>query len=139
MHVLRRRLLFLPSLLLVGCGAPTEESIPTLEFTGQIIFGIPTLPTVVTIEEGGLLVTGVVQTLRTGYDLHGTLRFPARHALRLEVDAYASQGVQAVIQHYYRAHLRPVAPGTYDVLVVHTYHDIVVRSVTAYHATVVMP
>jgi hypothetical protein len=97
------------------------------------------LATVVTVEEGGLLVTGTILTERTGYDLHGTLRLPGRHAIRLEVDAYGSQGFPVRTQNYYRAHLRSVASGTYDLIVVHTYHDIVVQSVTAYHATVVMP
>jgi len=111
-----------PLLLLVACRTPTEPSPPSLAFDGQLIFGFPTLPTVATAESGGILVTGELRTPTLGYEIRGVLSSEGSRQLRLEVDAYLiEEPLPFAAQHYYRAHLKGLARGSYELTVVHTF------------------
>lgn len=107
----------------LACGSPTEPSVPTLDFEGLVVFGIPTLPTTAKLEQGGILVTGVFQTPTSGYTLSGALSVPGLRALRIDVDAHGtSPGLPFATQNYYRAQVRDLAPGVYELSVYHTDH-----------------
>jgi hypothetical protein len=135
-----RHLLLLPFFLLAGCETPTDVSTPTLEFAGQVIFGFPTLPTVASPEAGGILVTGELRTPTLGYSLRGVISSEGSRALRLEVEAYLiEEPLPFASQHYYRAHLKNLARGSYDLTVVHTFLYSQVVNDTAFRGTVRVP
>jgi hypothetical protein len=132
-----RGFFLLPLFLLAGCGAATEPSPPSLEFDGQLIFGFPTLPTVATAETGGILVTGALQTPTLGYSLRGVLSSEGSRVLRLEVDAYLiEEPLPFAAQHYYRAHLKNLVRGSYDLIVVHTFLYSQVVNQTVFHGAI---
>jgi len=107
----------------LACSSPTEPSVPTLEFEVGIVFGIPTLPTTAVPESSALLVTGVIQTRTTGYTLFGSLQVTGPRALRIDIDAFETvPGFFIPTQNYFRARVRNLPPGDYDVEVYHTNH-----------------
>ena len=107
----------------LACASPTEPSVPTLEFEVGIVFGIPTLPTTAIPESSALLVTGVIQTQTTGYTLFGSLQVTGPRALRIDIDAFETvPGFFIPTQNYFRARVRNLPPGDYDVEVYHTNH-----------------
>lgn len=121
-----------------ACGSTTGPSDVEVEFKSEIVFGIPTLPTAARMQSGALVITGVVQTPGTGYNLLGEFtRLPGRR-LQLEVHAYDNApGVPFTSQMYYRAIIRNLAAGPYDLLVLHNHHaPSPGRIVQAYHDTV---
>jgi hypothetical protein len=121
---MRRLSLVLP-LLLAACGSstgPTQQ--PSLEFESEILFGIPTLATTAVGSEGMIQVTGVIHTIGTGFTLTGTVTVTGPNALTLEIDAYDNKpGVYFPVQNFYRAELRLLAPGDYDLSVNHNIHS----------------
>jgi hypothetical protein len=134
---LRHLLFFPPLFLLAGCETPTEPSAPTLEFAGQVIFGFPTIPTVVSAETGGILVSGELRTPTLGYSIRGVLSSEGSRALRLEVEAYLiEEPLPFVSQHYYRAHLKNLARGSYDLTVVRTFLYAQVVSDTVFRGSI---
>lgn len=111
------------ALVLLGCGSPTEPSTPVLEFQEGIVFGIPTLPTTVMPEPGGLLVTGVVQTATTGFTLFAALSVESPAVLRIDINAFETgPGFFFPTQNYFRARVKNLAPGDYALTVYHTNH-----------------
>lgn len=125
----------------LACGSPTEPSVPTLEFEVGIVFGIPTLPTTATPETGSLLVTGVIQTQTTGYTLFGSLQVTGPRGLRIDVDAFETDpGFFIPTQNYFRARVRNLPAGDYDVDVYHTNHATPEAvPIRVYHETVRIP
>jgi hypothetical protein len=110
-------------LLLAACDSPTAPSRPTIELDSGIVFGIPTLPTAVRVEDGAVIVTGVLQTPSTGYTLLGSVTLTGASTVVLEIHAYDNApGVPFQSQNYYRATVRNLAPGDYDLSVIHVHH-----------------
>lgn len=132
-----RYLLLTPLFVLAACESPTTPSNPTLDFAGTLIFGFPTLPTVALPEDGGILVTGELRTPTLGYQLRGAVVSDGGRALRLEVDAYLTEEpLPFTAQHYYRAHLKNLARGTYDLTVVHTFLYAQIVTDTVFHGPI---
>lgn len=125
----------------LACSSPTEPSVPTLEFEVGIVFGIPTLPTTAIPESSALLVTGVIQTQTTGYTLFGSLQVTGPRALRINIDAFETvPGFFIPTQNYFRARVRNLPPGDYDVEVYHTNHATPEAvPIRVYHETVRIP
>jgi hypothetical protein len=125
----------------LACSSPTEPSVPTLEFEVGIVFGIPTLPTTAVPESSALLVTGVIQTRTTGYTLFGSLQVTGPRALRIDIDAFETvPGFFIPTQNYFRARVRNLPPGDYDVEVYHTNHATPEAvPIRVYHETVRIP
>lgn len=125
----------------LACGSPTEPSEPSFDFESGVVFGIPTLPTVAKPEPGGILVTGVFQTPTTGYDLSGVLSIPALRSLRIDIDAHGTDFVFPFpTQNYYRARIRDLASGDYDLSVYHKDRNRPdVPGVRVYHQVVRIP
>lgn len=125
-------------LLLAACGSPTEPDRPTLQFENGVVFGIPTLPTSAVGGTGSILVTGVIQTSTSGFSLFGDLQGGNSNALTLQIDVYQTgPGFNFLTQNYYRANVRLLAPGDYDLSVVHVLHDPApLRRVLAYRESV---
>jgi hypothetical protein len=119
-----RRVLWL-GLLTLACGDPSAptRTVPTLEFAGVVVFGIPTLPTTAIGDARSMLITGVVQTQGAGFTLFGALHADGQ-SLMLEIDAYDTKpGGFFKTQNYYRATVRDLAPGEYSLQVFHAIHD----------------
>lgn len=134
---LRHLQFFLPLFLLAGCETPTEEGPPTLVFDAQIIFGFGSVPTVVQAETGGIVVAGELRTPTLGYSLWAALTSEGGHALRLEVEAYLSDPpIRFVAQNYYRAHVKNLARGSYDLTVVHTFLYTQIVTDTVFRGTI---
>lgn len=112
-------------LLLAACNGPTEPSTaPRLDFESGIVFGISTLPTAAVVTEGTILVTGVIPTLGAGYTLRGVLLQGTGNSLILEIHVTeTSVGFGFPAQNFYRARLRSLAPGEYQLSVIHVIHD----------------
>jgi hypothetical protein len=125
----------------LACSSPTEPSVPTLEFEVGIVFGIPTLPTTATPESGSLLVTGVIQTQTTGYTLFGSLQVTGPRGLRIDIDAFETvPGFFIPTQNYFRARVRNLPAGDYDVEVYHTNHATPeAMPIRVYHEAVRIP
>lgn len=125
-------------LLLAACGLPTEPHHPTLQFENGVVFGIPTLPTTAAGGSGSILVTGVIQTTSSGFSLFADLQAGTGNALTLQIDvSLTGPGFNFLTQNYYRAQIRALAPGDYDLSVVHVLHDPgPLRRVRVYHQTV---
>jgi len=125
----------------IACSSPTEPSEPSMEFEAGVVFGIPTLPTMAKLEQGGILVTGVFQTPTTGYDLSGALSLPGLRALRIDVDAHGTDpAFPFPTQNYYRARIRDLTSGDYDLSVYHKDRNRPeVPSVRVYHQLVRVP
>lgn len=125
-------------LLLAGCGSPTEPSHPTLQFENGVVFGIPTLPTTAVGGTGSILITGVIQTSTSGFSLFGDLQGGNGGTLTLQIDVYQTgPGLNFLTQNYYRANVRSLAPGDYELSVIHVLHDPgPLRRVLAYRETV---
>jgi hypothetical protein len=65
----------------------------------------------------------VVQTPSTGYTILGNVELTGASTLLLEIHAYEnSPGFPFPSQNYYRATVRNLAPGTYDLSVYHIHH-----------------
>lgn len=110
-------------LFLAACGSPTAPNRPTIEMESGVVFGIPTLATEARVEAGNLIVTGVLQTPSTGYTLLATVTLTGTSTLVLEIHAYDNApGVPFTAQNYYRATVRSLSPGDYDLSVVHVHH-----------------
>ena len=123
MSRLRPRLAIPLLFALLGCESPTGPDGPTLEFARGIVFGLPTLPITIEPEPGGLVVRGIVETPTAGYTLFGSFRIPEAGRLRVDVDIWETMpGFYGKTQNAYRARLRNLPPGDYDVSVVHTNH-----------------
>jgi hypothetical protein len=134
---LRRIPILLSLFAFVGCESATAPSSPTLDFDGSLIFGFPTIPTVVSPESGGILVTGELRTPTPGYSIRGVLSADGSRGLRLEVDAYLiEEPLPFPSQHYYRAHLKNLARGNYDLTVVHTFLYAEVVSDTVFRGSI---
>ena len=132
-----RHLPLLPFFLLAGCGTPTAPSPPSLVFEEQLIFGFPTIPTVVSPETGGILVTGELRTPTLGFLLRGALVSEGSRTLRLEVDAdLINNPLPFLAQNYYRAHLKNLSRGRYDLTVVHTFHYAQVVTDTVFRGSI---
>lgn len=125
-------------LLLAACGLPTESNLPTLQFENGVVFGIPTLPTTAAGGSGSILITGVVQTARGGFSLFGDLHPGTGNTLTLQIDVQLTgPGFNVLTQNYYRAQVRSLAPGDYELSVVHVLHDPgPLRRERVYHQTV---
>lgn len=125
-------------LLLAGCGSPTEPSRPTLQFENGVVFGIPTLPTTAVGGTGSILITGVIQTSTSGFSLFGDLQGGNGGTMTLQIDVYQTgPGLNFLTQNYYRANVRSLAPGDYELSVIHVLHDPgPLRRVLAYRETV---
>ena len=125
----------------LACSSPTEPSVPTLEFEVGIVFGIPTLPTSATPESRALLVTGVIQTPTTGYTVFGTLTVTGPQGLRIDIDAFeTAPGFFVVTQNYFRARVRNLPAGDFDIEVFHTNHATPEAvPIKVYHETVRIP
>jgi hypothetical protein len=120
-----RRLSLLLPLLVAGCGSPTASTPkPTLEFISSILIGIPTLPAAAVGTEGMIEVTGVIHTDGTGFSLSGAVTLTGQHTLTLEIEAQDNApGEPIPSQNYYRARLRMLAPGDYDLSVIYDIHS----------------
>ena len=124
----------------VACGSPTEPFRPTLEFSGFIVFGIPTLETAAVVREGGMDVTGVIPTTSTQYTLFGTLEHPHDGQLVLRVDAYDNRpGVPFPVQNYYVGRIRNLPAGAYELRVFETVHSGEPQTTQVFHETVQVP
>jgi hypothetical protein len=126
-------------LLLAACGSPTGPSMqPDLEFESGIVFGIPTLPTVAVASEGMIVVTGVIPTLGSGFTLSPNLSLTAGNTLTLDINVTeTATGFGFPAQNFYRARMRSLAPGDYDLSVIHSIHDpSPLRRERVYHQTV---
>lgn len=125
----------------LACGSATEPSTPFLHFESDVVFGIPTIPITATPQAGGIIVSGVFQTLTTGYTLSGTLVVLSSRALRLAVDAHGTDTpFPFPTQNYYRAQIGDLAPGDYDVSVFHKDRNRPeVPEVRVYHQVVTVP
>ena len=135
---MRARLL--PLLLAAGCGSPTEPVHATLQFFGQILFGIPTLETQAAPLTGGIDVSGVFQTPNSGYTLFASLDSRDGHHLVLVINAYNTKpGHPFPSQNYYVGRIRNLAPGVYNLQVVHQLHYESVVSAQAFHGDVDVP
>jgi hypothetical protein len=135
------RLTALLSLAAVACGGMvTAPSQPDLVFQSQIIFGFPTLPIVAAPHQGGVLVTGAVITPKTSFVLTGDVRAPSERAVVLEITVSdTGQGFQFNTQNYYRADVRALGPGAYDLSVVYIYATPPLRSDLVHRETVLVP
>jgi hypothetical protein len=135
---MKARLLFL--LLVAGCSSTTEPAHATLQFFGQIIFGIPTLDTRADPIAGGIDVSGVVQTPSSGYTLFGALESHSGNQLLLVISAYNTvSGHFFPSQNYYVGRIRNLPPGTYDLQVVHQLHLESVVTERTFHGNVEVP
>lgn len=125
-------------LLIAACGSPTEPNHPTLRFENQVVFGIPTLPTTAVGGNASILVTGVIQTTSSGFSLFGGLQAGTGHALTVQIDVYLTgPGFNFLTQNFYRAQVGSLAPGDYDLSVIHVIHDpLPLRRERVYHQTV---
>jgi hypothetical protein len=125
-------------LLLAACGSPTEPNHPTLKFENGVVFGIPTLPTTAVGGSGTIVVTGVIQTASGGFSLFVDLHRGTGNALELQVDLYLTgPGFNFLTQNFYRAQVQSLAPGDYDLSVIHVLHDPApLRRERVYHQTV---
>lgn len=110
-------------LLLAACGSPTAPTRPTIELDSGVVFGIPTLPTTVRVEAGAVIVTGVLQTPGTGFTLLGNVALTGISTVVLEIHAYDNApGAPFQSQNYYRATVRNLTPGDYELSVIHIHH-----------------
>lgn len=110
-------------LLAAACQSPTGPFRPTLTLESGIVFGIPTLPTEVRVIDGSMIVTGVMQTPGTGYTLLGEVTLTAGNTLVIEIHAYDNApGFPFQSQNYYRATIRNLVRGDYEVSVIHNHH-----------------
>jgi hypothetical protein len=125
-------------LLLAACGSPTEPNHPTLKFENGVVFGIPTLPITAVGGSGTIVVSGVIQTASGGFSLFGDLHLGTGNALELQVDLYLTgPGFNFLTQNFYRAQVQSLAPGDYDLSVIHVLHDPApLRRERVYHQTV---
>jgi hypothetical protein len=132
------RRLSLVLLVLAACGSPTEPNFPTLVFENGVVFGIPTLPITAVGGTGSIVVSGVIQTDGGGYSLFADLHPGPSNLLTLQVDVYLTgPGFHFLTQNFYRARLQSLAPGDYDLSVIHVLHDPAPgRRERAYHQTV---
>jgi hypothetical protein len=104
----------------LACGSPIEPSTPFLHFEADVVFGIPTIPITAKPQAGGIIISGVFQTLTSGYTLSGALVVISAHVLRLDVDAHGtSEPFPFPTQNFYRAQVGDLSPGDYDVSVYH--------------------
>lgn len=128
-------------ILLAACGSPTGTGAPILSFTGQVVFGIPTLATRAEYQDGGIKVTGVLQTPTADYTLSGTLSVIGSRQLSLEIDAdkTRSGAPPFPVQNYYEGRIRNLAPGDYDLEVIHTLHTAQVQSAQVFRQNVRVP
>jgi hypothetical protein len=127
-------------LLLAGCGSPTEPVHATLEFFGQLLFGIPTLETRAAPISGGIDVSGVFQTPNSGYTLFGSLQSRDDHQLVLHINAYNTKpGFPFASQNYYVGKIRNLPAGSYDLLVIHELHYESIVTTRAFHGTLDVP
>ena len=131
-----KRLLLALGGLLASCGMPTGPIQPTLEFTAEILFGIPTLATRLEGQEGGVDVSGVFQTPTGDYTLDGMLESPGGRRLILQIRATKDRtGAPPFrVQNYYVGRIRNLPRGEYDLQVFETLNDSLPQSELAYHA-----
>jgi len=126
-------------LFAASCGSPTEPTRPTLQFTGLIVFGIPTLETTALGLEGGIDVTGVLPTPSATYTLFGKLEFE-NGRLVLNIDAYDNRpGAPFPVQNYYVGRIRHLPAGEYDLQVFETLHVGAAQKSSVLHQTVQVP
>lgn len=132
-----RKLLLVLGGLLASCGSPTGPIQPTLQFTAEILFGIPTLATRIEGQPGGVDVSGVFQTPTGDYTLEGMLESPGGRRLILQIRATKDQvGAPPFrVQNYYVARIRNLPRGEYELQVIETLNDSLPQSELAYHAT----
>ena len=125
----------------LACGSATEPSTPFLHFEADVVFGIPTLPITAKPQPGGIIISGVFQTLTTGYTLSGALAVIGVRTLRLDVDAHGTDtAFPFPTQNFYRAQVGDLAPGDYDISVYHKDRNRPeIPSVRVYHQTVKVP
>ncbi len=128
-------------LLLVGaCGSPTEPVHATLQFFGQLLFGIPTLETRAEPITGGIDVSGVFQTPTSGYTLFGSLQSRGDHQLVLRINADNTKpGFPFKSQNYYVGRIRNLPAGSYDLLVIHELHYESTVTTQAFHGNLDVP
>ena len=131
---------WLVALLVGACGEPNALSEPRLEFTSQIVAGIPTIATAATPHKGGMKVTGTIRTPTTSYVLSGTVRALGSHSLELEITAADSGGgLPFFVQNYYQADVRALGPGAYVLSVIHSVTTPPAHREEVYHQIVLVP
>lgn len=125
----------------LACGSATEPNTPFLHFESDVVFGIPTIPITAKPQPGGIIISGVFQTLTTGYTLSGALVVLSSRTLRLAVDAHGTDTpFPFPTQNFYRAQIGDLAPGDYEVSVYHKDRNRPeVPEVRVYHQVVSVP
>ena len=97
----------------LACDPPTAPGPPSLEFKGQVVFGLRTLPTEAVGEPGGITVTGVIPTPTSGYTLFGELKDVNAREMTLEINATIDHEVVPFpVQNYYQGRIRNLRRGT---------------------------
>lgn len=118
-----RRIAVVFLLLAAACSSPSGPSGPTLKFEKGIVFGIPTIPTTAVVDGKTIRITGVIQTVTSGFTLFGELKKISSHSFALYVEAEETgPGFRFPTQNVYRATLFDLAPGDYELQVFHTNH-----------------
>lgn len=127
-------------LLAVACGSPTGPGGPTLQLTGSVVFGIPTLATTAVIQPGGVDVTGVIPTPSAEYTLFGKLDASTAGRLIVEVTAYNNRpGAPFPVQNYYVGRIRHLPAGAYELQVFEILHATQVHSELVLRDTIQVP
>ena len=110
--------------LLAACGSTAPNRVSSLVFESTVLAGIPTLPTSAVPTPGMIEITGVIPTIGTGFRLSGKVTLTRANQLTLVIDAYDNApGAPFPAQNLYKARLGQLAPGDYDVSVIHDVHE----------------
>lgn len=128
-------------LLAAACGSPTAPGAPVLSFTGVIVFGIPTLATQAESIDGGIKITGVLQTPSADFTVSGRLSTIGGRQLTVEIqaDRTLSGAPPFPVRHYYEGLIERLVRGDYELTVIHTLNTAQVQSAQVFRQTVRVP